>query len=81
MLYSICVNSIIGHLIFEMSAGFELQQLKPGMGDYKTVHKAVKPVLEFIFDEEFSHSISEVNLTMITYFQCHTHFHTCNLIF
>ena len=51
----------LGHLIFEMSAGFELKQLAPGKDDYKTVNKSIIPILEFIFDEELSHSISDVS--------------------
>ena len=49
-----------GHLIFEMAAGYELTQLRPGMGEIKTINKAVRPVLEFIFKEGFPHSISNV---------------------
>ena len=51
-----------GHLVFEMAAGYELTQLRPGIGEIKTVPKAVRPVVEFIFEEGFPHSISEVTL-------------------
>ena len=64
----------LGHLIFEMSAGYELKQLAPGKDDYKTVHKSVKPVLEHIFDDELSHSISDVRKLVISYIKFHTHF-------
>ena len=43
-----------------MAAGYELTQLRPGMGEIRTVHKAVRPVLEFIFEEGFPHNISKV---------------------
>ena len=49
-----------GHLIFEMAAGYELTQLQPGTGEYKTVPKAIRPILRFIFEEGFPHSISKV---------------------
>ena len=55
--------NVSGHLIFEMSAGYELKQLAPTRDEYKTVPKAIKPILEFIFNEELSHSISEVSLS------------------
>ena len=53
---------ILGHLIFEMAAGYELTQLRPGMGEIRTVHKAMRPVLEFIFEEGFPHDISKVTI-------------------
>ena len=46
--------------MFEMAAGYELTHLRPGPSDYKAVDKKVRPVLEFIFEEGFPHSISEV---------------------
>ena len=46
--------------MFEMAAGYELTQLRPGMGEIRAVHKAVRPVLEFIFEEGFPHNISKV---------------------
>lgn len=49
-----------GHLIFEMSAGYELTQLKPGAGDYRAAHKTVRPILEYIFEEGFPHNITDV---------------------
>lgn len=45
-----------------MSAGYELKTLAPVEGDYKATHKAVRPVLRYIFDEELSNSISDVNI-------------------
>ena len=44
-----------------MSAGYELKQLVPLKDDYKTVNKSIVPILEFIFDDELSHSISSVS--------------------
>ena len=46
-----------------MAAGYELTQLRPGVGDIRTVHKAVRPVLEFIFEEGFPHNISKVTIS------------------
>ena len=43
-----------------MAAGYELTQLRPGAGEYKTVPKAVRPILQFIFEDGFPHSISKV---------------------
>ena len=60
LMYSLNYFIFSGHLIFEMAAGYELTQLRPGMGEIKTVSKAVRPVLEFIFQEGFPHNISNV---------------------
>ena len=52
--------SFPGHLIFEMAAGYELTQLRPGAGEYQTVSKAVRPILKFIFEEGLPHNTSNV---------------------
>ena len=44
-----------------MSAGYELKQLVPLKDDYKTVNKSIVPILEFIFDDELSYTISDVS--------------------
>lgn len=49
-----------------MSAGYELKQLVPLKDDYKTVNKSIVPILEFIFDDELSHSISDVSNLSLT---------------
>ena len=46
--------------MFEMAAGYELTHLRPSQADYKAVDKKIRPVLEFIFEQGFPHSISEV---------------------
>ena len=46
--------------MFEMAAGYELTRLRPSQADYKAVDKKIRPVLEFIFEQGFPHSISEV---------------------
>ena len=43
-----------------MAAGYELTQIRPGAGEYKTVPKAIRPILQFIFEDGFPHSISKV---------------------
>ena len=43
-----------------MAAGYELNQLRPEIGEIKTVAKPVRSVIEFIFEEGFPHGISEV---------------------
>ena len=49
-----------------MSAGYELKQLVPLKDDYKTVNRSIVPILEFIFDDEFSHGISDVSIILIS---------------
>ena len=61
-LYTQSVVSHAGHAVFEMAAGYELTHLRPSQADYKAVDKKVKPILEYIFEEGFPHSISEVIL-------------------
>ena len=51
--------------MFEMAAGYELTRLRPGEADYKAVDKKLRPVLEYIFEEGFPHSINEVTLKLI----------------
>ena len=46
--------------MFEMAAGYELTQTCPGQADYMAVDARVKPVLEYIFEEGFTHDITEV---------------------
>ena len=53
-----------------MAAGYELTQLRPGTGEYKTVPKAVRPILQFIFEEGFPHSISKVCYPLFSYCAC-----------
>ena len=43
-----------------MAAGYELTRVRPGEAEYKTVDKNVRPILKYIFEEGFPHSISEV---------------------
>ena len=50
-----------------MAAGYKLTQLRPGAGEYKTVPKAVRPILQFIFEEGFPHSISKVCHPLLSY--------------
>ena len=50
----------IGHLIFEMCAGYELTEVRPGPEAYRAVPSAVRPIMEFIFADGFPHSIREV---------------------
>ena len=52
---------LLGHLIFEMSAGYELKQLVPLKDDYKTINGSIVPILQFIFDDKLSPSISDVS--------------------
>ena len=59
----------IGHVIFEMAAGYELTQTCPGQADYMAVDTRVKPVLEYIFKEGFSHDIVEVKANYDCTFQ------------
>ena len=46
--------------MFEMAAGCELTNLRPGEAEYKTVDEKVRPVLEYIFEDEFPHDIHQV---------------------
>ena len=58
---------ISGHLIFEMSCGYELTQLRPGEDDYKNVKDLdVKGILQYIFKEDFSNTIEQVKLILAT---------------
>ena len=58
-------HHIIGHLIFEMSAGYELTTVRPGREDYKAVPSDVRQILEFIFADGFPHSIKDVSFIII----------------
>ena len=49
-----------------MSGGYELKQLVPLKDDYKTINKSIVPILEFIFDDELSHGISDVSNLLIS---------------
>ena len=52
---------MLGHLIFEMSCGFELTQLRPGEEEYKSVKDPdVKEILQFILKEGFPNTIEQV---------------------
>ena len=53
-----------GHAVFEMAAGYELTQLRPGPSDYNAVNKKVRAALEFIFKEGFPHTVDEVMLSI-----------------
>ena len=56
------VHCTVGHLVFEMSCGYELTQLRPGRAEYDTVtDSAVKKILDFIFTDDFANSIEEVH--------------------
>ena len=61
----ICFSCYAGHAVFEMAAGYELTHLRPTQADYMAINKKVRPVLEFIFEEGFPHSISEVNISFL----------------
>jgi hypothetical protein len=43
-----------------MAAGYELTHLRPSQSDYKAIDKKIRSVLEFIFEQGFPHSITEV---------------------
>ena len=55
----------IGHLIFEMSAGYELTQLRPEVEEFEAVPSSVRPILEFIFADEFPHTIDDVRILRV----------------
>ena len=61
LIYGHCTFALnTGHVVFEMAAGYELTRVRPGEAEYKTVDKNVRPILKYIFEEGFPHSISEV---------------------
>lgn len=68
-----------GHVIFEMSCGFELTTIVPG--DYNSIRDGkVKEVLKAIFsrDDEgdFTSSINEVNVhSLVFHWGQNSHFH------
>ena len=58
-MYSFKIN--VGHLVFEMSCGYELTQLCPGPNEYKSIiDSEVKEILEFIFKDGFPNGIEQV---------------------
>ena len=57
-----CCVVCLGHLIFEMSCGYELTQLRPGRAEYDTVgDHHVKAILDFIFTNDFTNNIEAVS--------------------
>ena len=52
---------MLGHLVFEMSCGYELARLRPGPDEYKSIEDSeVKEILEFIFNDGFTNGIEQV---------------------
>ena len=49
--------------MFEMAAGYELSHLRPGETEYRTVDEKVRPVLEYIFDDGFPHTVDQVSVS------------------
>ena len=56
----------LGHLLFEMSCGYELTKLSPGDEEYESIKDSdVREILRYIFRDDFSNSIEKVPKSLL----------------